>query len=239
MSIGISKNNLDNRKVGKKLATISKRSKKSQLELSDLVIPLSSFVILVLLTFFVFIPMVETANESRAELKEVQEKLTALNTLESKLGEMNETSLLEDLVMVKTIIPKVLQVSSFVYYIDTLAMSKDLVTREISAGDVNIGGDPTESKTSQGVSGPLSYSGRYEDVLDFLEEMQGYSPYLVTLRNISLTGGEENWSVSFDLVGYYIPEESKKLDLYVPFTPYTSFSDIIDSFSLRVSKLDE
>ncbi|MCD4756221.1 hypothetical protein K8R20_01225 [bacterium] len=239
MTTGISQNKLDNRKVGKQLATLSKRAKKSQLNLSDLVIPLSSLTVLILLTFFVFIPMVKTANESRAELKKVEQKLSELEILRGQLNEVDEVALLEDLIVAKTIIPKVLQVSNFVFYIDNLAESKDLVTREISAGDVNIGAKTNESEMSQGVSGPLSYSGRYQDVLDFLEEMQGYSPYLVTLKNISLSGGEENWTVSFDLVGYYIPEDSKKLDLYLPFTPYTTFSEVIDIFSQRVSKFDE
>ncbi|HCC67746.1 TPA: hypothetical protein DEP90_00850 [Patescibacteria group bacterium] len=239
MPVGIAKNNLDNRKIKKELIGLSKRAKKSQLKLSDLIIPLSAAVVLILLTLFVFVPMVRTANESRAELKEVNEKLGKLDILESKLNGIDDSELLEDLIVAKKIIPNILKVSDFVYYIDTLAERKHLSTKEISAGDVNVSSDTTETRGGQGVSGPLSYSGRYEDILDFLEDIQGYSPYLVTLKNVSLTGGEKTWSVDFDLAGYYIPERSGRVDFYLPFTPYTNFSDVIDIFSLRVSKLDE
>ena len=52
-------------------------------------------------------------------------------------------------------------------------------------------------------------------------------------------GSDDNWSVDFDLTGYYIPETNTNVDLYMPFTKYTQFSDIIDIFSVRVSNLEE
>jgi len=144
------------------------------------------------------------------------------------------------LLIAKKIIPKILQVSDFVYYIDNLAREKDLTTGEISAGDISLGSDEITSQESLGVSGPLSYSGSYSDVLDFLNEVQSYSPYLVTLENISLSSSrEDKWSVEFDLTGYYIPERAMEPNLYIPFTKYTQFSDIIDIFSVRVEQLDE
>jgi len=102
------------------------------------------------------------------------------------------------------------------------------------------GGDTTRVRNSLGVSGPLSYSGQYKDILEFLDEIQAYSPYLVTLKDISMShSGEGRWSVEFELTGYYIPEQDIKVDFYQPFTKYTQFSDIIDIFSVRVERLDE
>lgn len=207
--------------------------------MSDLVIPIASLIVLGLLSAFVFIPMINTANDCQKELKEIKGKLERLDTLENSLAEIDDTTLLTDLVTSKDVIPKVLKVSDFVYYIDSLAQEKNLTTKEISAGDVSVGGDTTEVKDSLGVSGPLSYSGSYSDILEFLDEIQGYSPYLVTLRNIVLNGGDNVWSVEFDLTGYYIPQQDTDVDLYLTFTPYTNFSEIIDIFELRASKLDE
>jgi hypothetical protein len=230
-----------NPKIKKELPTLSARAKKSRLQLSDLVIPIAVVIVLILLSVLVFIPMITKANEYRSELKEVQQKIETLDSLEKSINEMDTAQLVSDLLIAKKIIPKVLQVSDFVYYIDTLAKSKNLTTKEISAGDISVGGgEQTTVKKSLGVSGPLSYSGRYKDILEFLDEIQAYSPYLVTLQNISMShGSDDNWSVDFNLTGYYIPETDTSVDLYMPFTKYTQFSDIIDIFSVRVSKLEE
>ena len=239
MPTSLSSNNLDNKKIKKEIAGLSERAKKSKLSLSDLVVPIVAVVALILLSFFVFVPMINSASEYRTELKEIKEKLSTLDTLESKLIEMDDTQLLNDLVVSKDVIPKVLKVSDFVFYIDNLAQRKGLRTKEISAGDVNVGGSTTDIKGSLGVSGPLSYTGDYESILEFLDEIQAYSPYLVTLKNISLKGGEGTWTVDFDLSGYYIPEKNIALDFYMPFTPYTNFSSIIEILASRSSKLYE
>ncbi|MDD3474743.1 MAG: hypothetical protein PHP08_02470 [Candidatus Dojkabacteria bacterium] len=230
-----------NPKIKKDLATLSERAKKSQLKISDLIIPIAVIIVLILLSVLVFIPMINKANEYRSELKEVNQKIETLDSLQTALNEMDSAQLVSDLLVAKQIIPKVLQVSDFVYYIDTLARSKNLTTKEISAGDVSVGGgEQTTVKKSLGVSGPLSYSGSYTSILEFLDEIQAYSPYLVTLKNISMShGGDDTWSVDFDLTGYYIPETDTDVDLYIPFSKYTQFSDIIDIFSVRVSKLEE
>jgi Tfp pilus assembly protein PilO len=237
--------NLDKRqkstKIKKNLEGLSERAKKSKLKLSDLIIPISSMLVLVLLSIFLFIPMINTANQYRRELKETNEKIETLDNFEKSLSEIDDTQLVNDLLIAKKIIPKVLQVSDFVYYIDNLAQRKNLVTSEISAGDVSVGGEETRIRDSLGVSGPLSYTGKYEDILEFLNEIQAYSPYLVTLKDISLSnsGEEGGWGVEFNLTGYYIPESPREPDLYTPFTKYTQFSDIIDIFSVRVERLDE
>lgn len=227
-------------KIQKDLEGVSERAKKSKLRLSDLIIPIASSIVLLLLSIFVFIPMISTAIDYRRELNEINEKLAKLDNLEKSLNEIDDTQLVNDLLIAKKIIPNVLQVSDFVYYVDNLAKSKNVEANEITAGDVNVGGGTDQVQESLGVSGPLSYSGQYSDVLEFLDEIQGYSPYLVTLRSVSMASSTKGtWSVDFSLTGYYIPERDRDPDLYAPFTKYTQFSDIIDIFSVRVKRLDE
>ena len=239
MPTGLTQSNLDNKKIKKEIEGLSERSKKSKLKLSDLLVPGIAIVALIILSVFVFVPMINQSTEFRRELQEVNEKLDTLDSLENKLNGMDDTQLLEDLVVSKDVIPKVLKVSDFVFYIDNLAQRKGLRTKEISAGDVSVGGSTTDIRGSLGVSGPLSYTGSYDSILEFLDEIQGYSPYLVTLKNISLKGGESTWTVDFDLSGYYIPQKNTALDFYMPFTPYTNFSSIIDILASRSSKLYE
>ncbi len=229
------------KKKKRDLSGLSERAKKSKLSMSDLIVPLSSSVVLLLLSVFVFLPMISKAIEYRKELKETNAKLEQLSSLEDSLQEIDDTQLIDDLLIAKKIIPKVLQVSDFIYYIDNLAKEKNLTAREISAGDISVGGgDLTKVRTSLGVSGPLSYYGEYVGILEFLDEIQAFSPYLVTLRDISMSyNGEGSWTVEFRLTGYYIPEQDKRVDLYSPFTKYSRFSEIIDIFSVRVNRLNE
>ena len=235
------KENKKNKNIKRDLDSLSERAKKSRLRVSDLIVPISSAVVLLLLSVFVFLPMINKAIEYRGELKETNEKLEQLDNLENSLQEIDDTQLIGDLLIAKKIIPKVLQVSDFIYYIDNLAKRKELITREISAGDISVGGgDVTKVRTSLGVSGPLSYSGEYLMILEFLDEIQAFSPYLVTLKDISMSqGGEGIWNVEFQLTGYYIPEQDTIVDLYAPFTKYNRFSDIIDIFSVRVNRLNK
>lgn len=231
---------MSDRKVSKEIKGLSERAKKAQLTFADLIIPLASFIILVILSVFVFFPMLKTANKHRAELTQINEKLNQLDQLEQEILLIDETDLYSNLVTSKEIIPNVLRVSDFVFYIDNLAQEKGLTSREISARDINIGGTQTEIHGSLGVSGPLSYTGEYSKILEFIDEIQEYSPYLVTLRNITLLGrAEDVWTVDFLLSGYYIPERDLQVDFYKDFNAYTKFPNVLEMFSLRVSNRDE
>jgi hypothetical protein len=187
--------------------------------------------------------MIKTAGESREELKEVKKDLQHLQDIESALNSMDDTELTEDVVMAKKIIPKVLQASDFLYYIDNLSQSKELSTDSITVIDESIGrnSDSVGSK-SMGVGSSNSYTGTYENVMAFLDEIQGYSPYLVTLTDISVSkAGEENWEVEFKLTGYYIPEAAAgvTVNFHNPFTAYTGFPEVLDIFEVKVEKLNE
>lgn len=233
--------NIRNMKISKDLQGISERAKKNTLKFSDLIIPLGSVFVLIILTIFVFLPMIKTARESREEYKEVNAKVESLEEMEDSLEEMDDVKLTDDLLTSKKIVPKLLQVADFVYYIDNLAQSKELETDKISASDISVDRDATTSAGgSLGVSSPISYKGNYENVIEFLDEIQEYSPYLVTLSNITFEkAGDEEWELQFKLTGYYIPEVEREVDFYASFTPYTNYPDIIDIFSVRVERLDE
>ncbi|KUK76312.1 MAG: transmembrane(s)protein [candidate division WS6 bacterium 34_10] len=219
-----------NHRASRDLGKLGEKAKKSKLTFSDLIIPIGAGVILLLLSFFLFLPMIRTARESQDELKKVRADIEHLEHVKTSLDEIDDTQVVNDLVMVKRVIPKVLQVADFVYYIDNLAGSKDL-----TAGDLSV----SDRLASNGVTSTLSYSGSYDDVLDLVDEIHDYSPYLVILRDIELSGGSSNWTVDFEITGYYMPDQEGRIDFYQPFTKYTNFSDIMDEFSIKVQKLDE
>jgi hypothetical protein len=195
------------------------------------------------LAFFVFIPMVSSALEFRAENAEVREKQKQLEELERELESMDSEAVQADLGIAREIIPRNLRVSTFIYYIDVLASQKNLVSRSISAADSQVtiqqaGERREDGRTYLGVSSPLTYSGSLENILDFLDTLFGASPYIISINNVSLRGsGGNEWRVTMAVRGYYVPESEIKVDLYSPFEEYTRHEEVIEIFRKKSEQL--
>ena len=71
----------------------------------------------------------------------------------------------------------------------------------------------------------LGYSGMYEDVISFLDDVQDVSPYMIRIENVEV-GAQENgqWNISLQVSGYYMNEREEP-SLYDPFTLYTDYAD--------------
>ena len=221
---------------------IVERLKKSKLNIGDVIIPLVVIIVLVLLSIFVFIPMVSSAIEFRRESKEINAKMETLADLEEGLNSIDETTLEEDLIVAKKVIPSTLKVSDFISYIDTLATGKNLTERELTASDVKVvtGGDSDNPDYTYAVNGPLGYAGSLESILEFLNELQTTSPYVISIEDISLREGSGDlWNVSFTITGYYMPDSTESVDLYYPFSAYTKYGDIIEIFREKAEKLSD
>ncbi len=221
---------------------INQRLKKSRLEIGDIIIPIVVVIILVLLSAFVFVPMVKSAIEFRRESKEINAKMETLTKLETGLSGIDDTLLQADLIVAKRVIPNALKVSDFIYYIDTLANSKSLTSRELTASDVKVvtGGDSDDPDYTYAVNGPLSYYGSFGSVLEFLDELQMASPYIISVEDISLREADGDiWNVSFTITGYYIPEETENLDLYAPFSAYSSYEETMEILREKSEKLGD
>ncbi len=230
-----------NTKTKKEIEAISEKMNKTKLKISDIIIPLLVVGILILLGVFVFVPMVKAAMSFRAEHASVVEKEKQLKDLEAVLNEMDEGIMQIELVNAKKVIPNTLKVSSFMYYIDTLASKNNLSSSEISAGDIKINaeGETTEGNYILGVSGPLEYQGRRSNILSFLDSLYSASPYILTMENLKLEAYETGiWKVSFSVTGYYVPESSTTVDLYSDFKPYTNYPDIVSVFESKAAQLD-
>ena len=226
----------------KEIEAISEKIKASRLGINDIIIPLASGIILIMLALFVFVPMVKSAINFRSEYREIKEKEEALTNLEAQLKSIDEGTFQIDLLNAKEVIPKTLRVSSFMYYIDTLANEKRLTSRSLSAGDIQVTvsktvEDEKEKKSYLGVSGPLAYNGTLENILDFLDSLYSASPYIISSENVSLRQSGEEWRVTLNVTGYYVPEGTITADLYAPFTNYTRYQDIVDIFGQKAEKL--
>ncbi len=230
-------------KTIRKQEGISEKIKNTRLKIKDLIIPIIVSMILLFISIFVFIPMLKEAFNYRTELKEIKSKQEQLIKLKQSIGSISEDQLNDDLIEVKSVIPRTLKVASFLYYIDELARLKNLTSDKISASDVNIGivdkNKQQDSNQYKGVNGPLAYRGSLENILNFLDNFYYSSPYIVSPQNISLTKSAELWEVELSLTGYYVSEEENLVvNIYRPFKPYTDFADVMEILKEKSKKLN-
>jgi len=230
-------------KTVRKQEGISEKIKNTRLKIKDLIIPIIVSMILLFISIFVFIPMLKEAFNYRTELKEIKSKQEQLIKLKQSIESISEDQLNDDLIEVKSVIPRTLKVASFLYYIDELARLKNLTSDKISASDVNIGivdkNKQQDSNQYKGVNGPLAYKGSLENILNFLDNFYYSSPYIVSPQNISLTKSAELWEVELSLTGYYVSEEENLVvNIYKPFKPYTDFADVMEILKEKSKKLN-
>jgi len=229
-------------KTKKEIESISDRIKASEFKVKDALVPLSVGLILILLGVFVFVPMVKTAISFRGEYKEVKEREQNLQELEKELKSIDEGIFQVDLISAKEVIPQSLRVSSFMYYIETLADEKNLYAKSLSAGDTQVSvikrnEDSNDRRTYYGVSSPLSYEGSLEDILSFLDNLFEASPYVISSQNVSLAKRGEDWRVTLNVTGYYVPKITLEVDSYTSFESYTEYEDIVDIFRKKADQL--
>ncbi len=213
---------------------------KPKLKLTDLIIPITLGLVSIIISVFVFVPMVESAFTSRTELKDVKSKQTQITNLNRAVSSIDDGTMQIDLLNAKKVIPKSLTVSSFIYYVDELAKQLNLTSKTLSAGDIQITtGGRDEKKNYSGVSGPLAYSGTREDVLNFLDSLYAASPYIISADNISLEQSSmtAEWKVALNITGYYVLEKDYRVNLYLPFSVYTNKPEVIKTFTEKAEKL--
>lgn len=233
-------NSVNATKTRKEVEALSEKVKKTKLKISDIIVPILVITILIILGVFVFVPMIQKAVVFQAENRTILDKEDQLSELEKTLKAMDEGILQSDLVNAQKVIPNTLKVSSFMYYIDNLAMEKGLTSSEISAGDIKINteGETSEGNYILGVSGPIAYEGSLTNALSFLDSLYSASPYIITIENLDLEGFGDKWQIKLQVTGYYVPAVVKNVDIYSKFTPYSDYSDIVKIFETKASKLN-
>jgi len=205
---------------------------------SDFVIPFLAFIIFIVLTIFVYIPMITETVELNDDTKNVISKQEQMKTLQVKIDELDGTQLYEDYQIIDQVIPTRLEVADFVYFVDELAKDKGLKLNEIRASNSDITSEDSSLDMST-VSGPLSYEGNYTDFLSFLEDLQKSSPYIVSVNSIDLSNiSGKRWSFDITINGYYLSESVSNVDPYKTFVPYTNFNNLVEMLRNRGKLLD-
>jgi hypothetical protein len=212
------------KKKKEELKEVVEKRGSNKLTISDLIIPIASSIVFIILCFAVFIPMVRSAFEYMNEMKEIDKKIEQLNRLNKQIDQFDENQLNEDVLISRSVVPNALLVSDLVYYVDNLAKSLNLQISKLSSAD-----------SLNSVSGPLGYEGEYTNVISFLDKAQNVSPYMPRLENIKLSrrnknDGKDNWSIDMTVSGYYLADTKEEPSIYSNFQPYTQYNDIIGIF---------
>jgi hypothetical protein len=235
--------NIKPSKTKRDIEGLSEKIKETRLTIKDLLIPLSVFLILILLVIFVFIPMVKAAISFRGEYKTTKERREELEVVEEKLREIDEAKLQVDLINAKEVIPQTLRVASFMSYIEELARGKQLFSDSLSAGDsqtsvITAGEEEGEERIYFGVGSPLNYEGDLSNILTFLDNLYEASPYVISISGVDLRkASEDKWMVELRVMGYYVPESTMETNIYKNFQSYLEYPDVIDTFTQKAEQL--
>ncbi len=224
-----------------------KKKGSKKVTLVDLLVPAVSGVVFVLVIFFVLIPSINNSNSMLLEIEQIQKDQEILErNLETVRG-LDFAVLQSDLSNARRVLPRRLEVAQFAYYVNSLSREKDLSFGELKVHDTPV---TIESVLDiEGVRATMDYSGDYNDILDFFNELQLVSPYVISFgHKVELTkrGSEVerdvNWRLEIDITGYYTKEREvaeATINPLVPFTPYDADEEMVAEFADRVERLLE
>lgn len=223
--------------IGKARDTQVSVEVRKSFKVGDLVIPILSIAVFLLLVTFVYVPMIRDAREMNHEKEEIINDQKQMQQLLSELQAMNAVELKTDYKLFSTMIPTELEVADFAFYVDKLAREKSLTLNSIRASNADIVQEGTEFGSVTSVSGPLEYSGSYDHIMSFLDELQSASPYLITVQNVDIQKNEEiagdEWSIDMSVQGFYMTDDSANLEAlgrelyYLPFYNYQQDKDLL------------
>lgn len=222
--------------------------KTTRLNLADLLIPIVSAFVFIMVLFFILIPSINNSSEVLRKIEEAEADQETLRTNLETVESIDFAQMQRDLSNARKVLPTRLEVAQFAYYVDNLAEEKDLEFRELRAGDVSIS-DAEEDVSTLDVKGirvPMEYSGDYEPILDFFNELQTVSPYVISFgHNVELNklgdGDDAEWGLEIDITGYHVREDDEMVrttNLYSRFTPYSNFENLVEEFAERVELID-
>ena len=198
---------------------------------SSYILPVSIIALVVLIAVLVFVPMIKSAISYNDEYKTVHAKVENMEKLSSQLRALDSTVVQTDLNNARTVIPQVLNTTRFLTYI---IHSRD----KYSLSSATVGGN--DSSASQGgVCSSISMSGSQGHILEFLDAFYNTSPYILSISGITLSGDSDNWTVKFNICGYYINNNDLRtdVDLSAPFVNYANYRDVVELFAQKADQI--
>jgi Tfp pilus assembly protein PilO len=228
-----------------------KKEKDVGIKIGDFLIPIVSGVIFLILLFFNFIPTVREASSTIEETEKIRQKQQELEERIELVKTLDYVELQNTLTDARRVVPTTLEVAEYAHYVHRLAAEKNLRFVGIKAEDdftPFLGG----IQNIKAVKAPLQYRGSFEDITEFFNELQEYSPYIVSMEEIELRKmqyyvddeEDEGWMFEITVAGYYFTESdsdalnSREL-IRLPFTPYSrNNEEIVQIFQEKAKRLE-
>lgn len=222
-----------------------KKKNTTKLTLMDLLIPVVSGLVFLLVLFFVLIPSINNSNEMLSEVEQIQREQEILERNLAMVRGLDFDTLQTDLSNARRVLPRRLEVAQFAYYVNSLSVEKDLNFGGLRVHDLPVAMESVLDV--EGVRATMDYSGEYNDILDFFNELQLVSPYVISFGNkvdLNKRGVEVEdnvmWRLEIDITGYYTKEREELeaiINPLMPFTPYDTDESIVEEFAERVERL--
>ena len=217
----------------------------TRLTYMDLLIPVVSGVVFILVLFFVLIPSINNSNEVLSEIEQIQNNQEIIERNLTIVRDLDFDELQTNLSNARRVLPRRLEVAQFAYYVNSLSAEKELDFGGLRVHDLRVTTDSVLEV--EGVRATMDYSGDYEDILDFFDELQLVSPYVISFGHrvdLNKRGteaeGDVRWRLEIDITGYYAAERQEleaEINPLVPFRPYNANEDIVEEFAERVERL--
>jgi hypothetical protein len=211
---------------------------------SDALVPILSAIALILIAIFVFIPMLNHTLLMMEQTKEMEKRYEKLQSVYTGIYSINEEDMNANYVNAITIIPDSMRVSDFAKFVNNLAISDGLSLDQIKAEDSKFNNNTNLSQISKikglrSIDAPLAYTGSYNDIVNFLEDLFVKIPYVISPNSVTITLVEPDsniWKVELKIKAFYVEDSNAGTpSLYANFTPYSYYSKVLLEFKDRAA----
>lgn len=191
--------------------------------LGELVVPFIVLGILALILSFVLIPSATQIVENRKQAAQLQEQIEKKQAKVSTLEKISIENLERDLLTVSKVIRDDMNVAELANEIDYLAISNHLTPQSEEAANQGGAALPASKEeidwkpeNADSITGPFSFSGRFEDICSFISDLRLRSSTILSLGAVNVglksSPNEANaekdssdvWMVSLSVKGYTV-----------------------------------
>jgi Tfp pilus assembly protein PilO len=205
--------------------------KRKEFGMSDLIIPVGSLIAVVLIVIFVLVPWISQTYQNINDIKDIKNKQAILKTNAQYLSSLDFEELKADSKIMMTSIPEDREVAQVAEYVDSVAKKFNMNMELISASNTI-----EQENNKILITVPITYVGKYDDIVNFLKYIQIESPYAIDISSLDMKKSEyDMWRIKLTVVMYQmrknaevLTQEAKRERIYLPISSYNQDKAIID-----------
>lgn len=205
--------------------------KRKEFGMSDLIIPVGSLIAVVLIVVFVLVPWISQTYQNINDIKDIKNKQAILKTNAQYLSSLDFEELKADSKIMMTSIPEDREVAQVAEYVDSVAKKFNMNMELISASNTI-----EQENNKILITVPITYVGKYDDIVNFLKYIQIESPYAIDISSLDMKKSEyDMWRIKLTVVMYQmrknaeiLTQEAKRERIYLPISSYNQDKAIID-----------